>query len=743
MSGIALVVASAIGQAILFQNHIESAFATDTDITITVKIHSYFKKNLHGVFGDATVVALEGRPLRAWQRFDVELRGERNLYEMDEVWTITGVFKPISGVLNPRGFDSEKYAFQKQLVAKFVIDSDAGMRLINWGSQRAILFERYKAMAHHYPQRDLLQALAFGSRHSIANERWQVIVEHGLSHLFAISGLHIGLAFLVGWGIAWVCVPVLRLPTWLPAVTGLGVAWWLGYLSGYSLPTQRALLAISIVTGLGVLRIKPPWKRSLECIALVVLIFQPSAVLSASFWLSFGAVFILLSTRQFWAHPTYMVGLFKLQLCFAVGLLPFGFWFFGGVSVSGLVTNLLAVPVVSFVVMPLVVMTLVCLGLSSGLIGLFPAELATALNAAAGLLLALSHWVLDVLILGIEAIPTHWWSPDNPKVGITLMIFVFTLVISGTVVISKRYMDFEHPVLNNAGMRVFLVAWGVCLLDSSSPNSPSLKLTTLDVGHGLAMVFETPDWVLVYDTGNAWQGNSFAQSVIEPFVREARSQKPIWLVVSHDDADHSAGAGYLVEHLDPYLVLSPSRQNGDVLCLFGREQWIGNTHFEVLWPPNEVQRAYNPHSCVVKVSYKGGSIVLTGDIDKRAEFSMLNLAKEGQFNADIMSVPHHGSESSSSAKLIKSVSPKWAVAGTDFNGRWALPKASIKQRYIQHAAKWFDTGDCGAISLSGYQTQQGWLWVSKTLRDRQPWYRRLIRRQSKESVAACYRQLSQ
>jgi competence protein ComEC len=743
ITGMAMVVASALIQAIGFNNHLQYASATDKNITITVEIHSYFKKNLHGVSGNAMVVATDGHPLPKWQQFTVELHAEHNLYEVGEVWTITGLFKPIVGVLNSHGFDRERQAFQKQLVAIFVVDSHAPMYLLKWGGYRATLHSTYKTISDEHSQQGLLQALAFGTRYTIAHEQWLVIVHHGLSHLFAISGLHIGLAFLVGWGVAWLWVPILRLPTWLPVFMGVGAAVYLGFVSGFSLPTQRAVVALIAVATLSVFRVKPPWQRSLEAVMLIVLFLQPSAVLSASFWLSFSAVFIMLSTRQIWLLPSFFMSLVRLQCCFALGLLPLSLWFFGGASISGLLTNLLAVPLVSMVVMPLIVLALVSLTAAHYLDLKDYLDLVTLTTATAETFLSLSHAFLAGLFSVIEVFPTIWWSPNRPTVFIYLFVFFVGWLLLWAVE-SDKFSRMPITLLSNKkALQICLVVWSASNLSGSTSILPSLRMTTFDVGHGLAMAVDTPDVLLVYDTGNAWQSSSYAQAVIEPFVREARNQKPFWLVVSHDDADHSAGAQFLVQHLDPYAVLSPSRRNGTTLCLKGMDRWIGNTHIEVLWPPREVERAYNPHSCVIKVTYQGARVLLTGDIDKRAEYSMLSQWDAQRFKSNIMSVPHHGSESSSSTKLIDWVSPRWAIAGTDYMGRWSLPKASVIKQYAEREAVWFDTGQCGAITISGYQTPNQWLWVSRSLRENQSWYRRLIRRQSTESVAACYRQLSQ
>ncbi|ORT50124.1 hypothetical protein ST37_09405 [Vibrio sp. qd031] len=718
ITAIVLAICSALTQSIHFKRHSHQASNSDRNITITVEIDSYFKQNLHGVSGLVTVVAIGGDSLSWWQQFTVELTSGQNLFDMDEVWTLTGEFRPIVGVLNTTGFDRERTAFQKQIVAKFVVNDSEPMRLMQWGSPRSRLFATFTQLSEYFTHHALMKALLFGVRGDIASDNWDRITKHGLSHLFAISGLHIGLAFGTGYYIAWCIVPLCRVPNWTPYLVGFVVAVCLGYVSGLTLPTQRAVLALLVIVLWRLIRLKLPLLRALELLFYVVVIWRPSEVLGSTIWLSFGAVWLMILSRSFWVKPSYFHSLLRLQLCLVLGLMPLSLLGFGGASITGIITNLFAVPLLSAVLMPLLLGSLLLVPLTLVEMGLFADLALTILNW----FLILTDRCLALLQHVIWWVPVGWWVPLSPLLPISAVVYGLSYRLATPSV---------------------AIVWLCCLLNRSAEVNTLMSVTVFDVGHGLAVAVVTDDILVLYDTGNAWQKGSYADSVIIPFAHTQPRHKPVWLIVSHDDADHSAGAEQIIEKIKPDRVLSPSVMVGRSPCVEGINKRIGNTDIDVVWPTMTKVRAYNPDSCVVRISVGKHRILLTGDIDKLAEYLLMQRSTSIQLESDILSVPHHGSESSSTEKLLRWVNPTWSVAGTDFNGRWGLPKASIKQRYQNHGTRWFDTGTCGAITLRGTQVGDHWLWESSSQRDHQAWYRGLLRNQSVQSVASCYRQLSQ
>ncbi len=705
----------------VFTQKIQWATNTGTNSIISAEIDSYFHENPFGVSGIVRVSKIDGKALPWWSQPRVRIHAESNLYEIDEVWQLAGKFTPISGQMNRFGYDKELHFFSQGVVAEFKIDASQPMRLTEWHSWRHKIRSYFESQLSGSLVAPVAIALAFGDRQGIEDDLWQIIVYQGVAHLFAISGLHIGLAFATAYFAVWFVIPIFRLPLYSASMLGMVSAIGLAYLSGFSLPSQRALIMLGTFTLFAMLRVNPHPMRILSIAVGAILIITPFSLWSSSFWLSFAAVWLLLSTRDWWLSANPLYSLIKLQLILFAGLMPLMLILFGGVSGSGLFINLLCVPLVSMVVMPLLLAAL-------------------TMSAATVLLSGIAHWIesplewcmlclemsLKLLVWFVTAFPSWWFSVE--------FIAALGCLAIAMMAISK--------------LRVGAVFLSCLLLARSSPIEPApLRMILFDVGHGLAAYVETPQLSIIYDTGRAWDSGSFARFTIAPYFRWRGHSKPLWLMISHDDHDHAGAANWLANELQPIQLVSPNSKLASLPCNSGFQYQLEQTGIAFLWPPRQVSRAYNPHSCVVKVSFQGKSILLTGDIDKRAEFALMQqldvINRSKQLSSTVITVPHHGSESSSSYKFIEATSAKVAVSGNDFQGQWDLPSSNVVNRYRASNALWLDTGVCGAIELEWKPTVSGGYWQLDSQRSYQPWFRWLIRGQVNQSNRACYRQVLQ
>lgn len=233
----------------------------------------------------------------------------------------------------------------------------------------------------------------------------------------------------------------------------------------------------------------------------------------------------------------------------------------------------------------------------------------------------------------------------------------------------------------------------------------------LDVGHGLAILIEKQQRIFIYDTGNAWDENSIAKSVITPILAYKGISTIDGLVLSHADSDHAGGSDYLLLRYQPLDKYSSDQREGFSECVMGqRWQWQG-LEFSVKWPPKSTQRATNSDSCVIRIQAingKGPSVLLTGDIDAKSELVMLTQAQDWQ--ADILVVPHHGSRTSSTQTLLDAIQPSLAMVSIGYFNPWGLPSAVIKKRYQANNIDWISTQDSGqltvTINANGYNVKQ-------------------------------------
>ncbi len=224
------------------------------------------------------------------------------------------------------------------------------------------------------------------------------------------------------------------------------------------------------------------------------------------------------------------------------------------------------------------------------------------------------------------------------------------------------------------------------------------RITMLDIGHGLAIIIEKEGEAVIYDTGIRWKsGGSIAKNVIIPYLTHHRLQ-PVAMIISHDHLDHTGGIGDLLRAY-PKLTIRSSFDNPQHLpCLQGGVwQWKDLT-FNALWPLTLSRSPKNNDSCVISLTDGNSVILLTGDLEKEGEAQLLR-RKKAYLKADILQVPHHGSQTSSTLAFIQAISPKYALVSAARYSPWRLPSDKVHNRYKKEAIDWLTTSINGQISI--------------------------------------------
>lgn len=603
-----------------------------------------------------------------------------------ERWQLSLRLKNRSGFFNPGGFDYERWLLQQRIGGTgYVRAPESAVRLpprtsaVGWlHGWRQRVHDALRAQLRDGPGAALVVALALGERSGIEPGQWQVLRATGTSHLVAISGLHVGLAAGFGWVLGgWLWRRSARLCGHWPAqraaaLPALGLALVYAALAGFSIPTQRAL--VMVVVGLWALlsQRQPAPGRAWFAALLVVLLLDPLAVLSAGFWLSFAAVAVLLfgmgarwSVRGAW----WRWG--RAQWLVAVGLLPVSLAAFQVVSVVGPLANLVAVPWVSLVVVPLVLA-------GTLLVGVLPAPagwvLALAVQALEGLWFAL-QWLAALPFATVNGAPSMVWLP-LAGVGVAWLLAPrgFPGRATGLLLLLPLWFPGRVPV-----------------------GEGEVLFTLLDVGQGLAAVVRTRERVLVYDTGPRFgPGFDAGAAVLAPYLRQDGIAHVDMLVISHDDRDHAGGATSLVAAVAIDAVLAGEPRPGHERCARGQRWSWNGVVFEMLHP-GPGRWSGNDSSCVLRISGPGGTILFTGDVQGPAE---RRLAAAGRsLRSDVLIAPHHGSATSSSNALIAAVAPRWTLFPTGYRNRFGFPRPEVEARYRAHGSRTLSTADCGAIQL--------------------------------------------
>lgn len=604
-------------------------------------------------------------------------------------WQLVIRAKRPSGFINEYGFDYEKWMFSQRIVATgYVRKSPNNQQLTTLFSvdqPRQQLAQAIEQALPNSPYLGLVQGLALAQRQHISDAQWETLRETGTSHLLAISGLHIGMVAGLGVGIMWLIgwgYPslFLRIPARLIAVSaGLVFATLYAILAGFTIPTQRAWLMV-VVLLLGLMwRRQIPFSLTLSMALLAVLLLDPLVPLSSGFWLSFAAVssIAFLSLRRF-KHDRYSV--IRIQVGLSLIMLPLTAAFFHQVSLVSPIANLIAIPWVTITVVPVILLGVLCYPLSFEIAAMcwWLAE------QSLYYLMQLLSWLADIPWAAFTLPEVPWFVLLSAGVGILLLCLP-----SG---VRERWLGFVLllPLISFA---------------SPVPLQNSFRVHVLDVGQGSARVIRTQNHTLIFDTGARLSEQfDMGSLVLLPWLQAHGINSIDKLMVSHADNDHSGGAWSLLETM-PIKNLQTSaldhfKDYQPEPCIAGEHwQWDG-VNFKILFPltalPNEKKR--NNLSCVLRISNEQYSVLLTGDVEKKAERQLIKEYGE-QLKSDVLLVPHHGSRTSSTIAFLNQVKPSIALSSSGYRNRFNHPHPKIKQRYQSLDISFVDTQQSGEVQL--------------------------------------------
>jgi competence protein ComEC len=609
-----------------------------------------------------------------------------------ERWRLRIRLKRPHGFMNPGGFDYEGWLFRNGIRATgYVRKSGANSRLESSGLRLSLQRWRQEIRCSLYrllPEKPaaLVAALTIGDRSGIARKDWDLLARTGTSHLFAISGLHIGIVAGLGYMLLygswrrsrWL---TLRVPAQQAgAIAALVSATGYAALAGFALPTQRALIMLGVFFGAQLLRrAQRPFQSLLIALAVVVFL-DPSAVLSAGFWLSFGAVAAILYGMSCRIKNKGLIWKWgRVQWVVALGLVPVLLAWHLQVSLAAPLVNLVAVPLFSFVIVPL--------ALSGTLFCFFAEAMGEPLLQGAGWLLVQS---LELLGTMADVPYIAWLRPALPS-------WAWLPVITGVLVLlTPRGMPARWLGL------IFIAP--MVLLQPAVPPPGAAWFTLLDVGDGLAAVIRTAEHTLVYDTGARYSDSFDAGSaVVVPFLREAGINSVDRVILSHGDMDHSGGleavlAGIRVESLisgEPDRIRIPR----PVTDCANMDSWHWDgVAFEIVHPRSERMWRGNNASCILRISNVAGSILLPGDIESGVE-RYLAAGWPELLDSDVVIAPHHGSNSSSSVDFVAAVTPRYVLVSTAYRNRFGFPREQVVERWRASGAEVINTAESGAVEI--------------------------------------------
>ncbi|TVQ69262.1 MAG: DNA internalization-related competence protein ComEC/Rec2 [Oceanospirillales bacterium] len=533
----------------------------------------------------------------------------------------------------------------------------------------------------------LLPAIILGDRTAMTDEIWRVLQRTGTAHLLVVSGLHVavisGSGFLIGRLLLSGLVLFGYQSTYLravPLLLAFFLATFYALLAGFNLPVQRAWIMVSVFL-LGEWRLLSltGWQRW-RLALIVIMTYNPLAIIEPGAWMSFVAVAALLLMTDLYrgSRQSSWKSLLRAQWMIFIGLMPVMAWVFQQLGIIAPLINLLAIPLFSIFVMTLPILV--------------------------SLILLEVNWVqmivqqaLELFWLALSGASEIQWatlSLTKPKMFLLLITLPLWFLLLIPLPFKWKLMGF------------------ICLLPIVFPREKTLKegefrAIAFDVGQGLAVLIETSDKLILYDTGPGYpMGGSAWGFAIAPWFKVRNQQQLTHLVISHNDLDHAGGLPALNEQLEVF-----QKDSGSAQLI---QQGFTSCHTQAEWHYNQVQFRYltdepaqssseNERSCVMEVRNDFCSLLLPGDAGHPTEYDLI---RSGRIKSvDWLVAGHHGSASSSSEVFIDHLSPSAVIYTAGFANRYGHPAAVVTQRFRQRGIDEYNTATDGAVLLEAIKGQ--------------------------------------
>ena len=668
-------------------------------------------------------------------------------YQLGEVWLLNVKLKPPKGSASWGAFDYEKYAFANKLSATGYFNERTAILLATELStiqklrlnirQALTKYADLKKGATNKDNLALTYALIVGDRSLLLSEHWRLFRETGTSHLIAISGLHITLLFFLG---SFLIRKILELvltalPTSLSQYlmdnifrylsfqsiamfSGLIIAVLYALSAGFSVPTQRAIIMLSIICASQMIGQKLSLFESLCLAVIILLVCLPLSTLHSGFWLSFLALLIIVillkSSESKWL----------MQFRMALVMMPITLLFFNQTSLVSPIANIIFIPVIGFIVLPMSLLLIVIAFLtpdSSYLLILY---------------WEIFDFILDRVWQGLEYFSIAQYSMLNQLPSVHMSGINITLLILLTVFILFWRFAFARFLL------IIPILMMTTLVSRPELEQGEFSITALDVGQGLALIIETQNFYTIYDTGNAFIDSDSAERIIIPYLKQAKTKKINTIIISHLDKDHVGGFASMIKFsgqptilvnrpdelkkittaalkggnkMRSYFNFGPSSDKSDIKhtqkC-YSKKWQQDDVSFEILpaFKSNDtVLNNRNNTSCILIIKSSYGSALLPGDIERAAEHYLVENHQE-KIDVDLLVAAHHGSRTSSTPLFLKYVEPEYVIISAAYFSRYGHPHLEVLKRLKKYSDKIMTTADSGSIKIiylkDGIQTQE-------------------------------------
>jgi len=353
--------------------------------------------------------------------------------------------------------------------------------------------------------------------------------------------------------------------------------------------------------------------------------------------------------------------------------MPLSIYWFSYASLNGLVANIIAIPWVSFLIVPLALI-ITFLSPYTVIPGSIP----------------LIKWLISSLLLVLNAIDS---------IAMFNMTFTFIEATTPLILMTGICIFSLIPLKQWLLPTSILILASLCLRQEKIPPGEA-KIDMLDVGQGLAVVIRTANHIAIYDTGmKFFQGNDIGKIVMIPYLNRLNVKRIDKIIISHADLDHRGGLASLEERykVNELIVDSPSYYHRGLSC-HNYPSWTWDNVSFKFFPLHSKFLSKNNSSCILKISTEAGAVLLSGDIEHEGE-AYLTKTYGKELASSVLLIPHHGSKTSSSFDFISAVHPQYAMVSYGFDNRYHFPHKEALRNYERLHIPIFNTVDSGMITV--------------------------------------------
>jgi competence protein ComEC len=659
--------------------------------------------------------------------------------------------KKIHNFNNPGGFDYERYLNLQGIYATGFINNSSEIVLLRQNSASILKlklesFRFYLKQIIHKnaasPQSEIIEAMTIGNQKAIPAVVRDNFNKTGTSHILSINGLHIGIIAASAFFFIFLILKsseylMLRFNIIkLAATAAFFMVLISAFIAGMEIPVLRStLMAVIFLIALISGKQKDLY-NTLALAALIILVISPEALFDSSFQLSFIAVFALiyivppfsdLSLKQFERFPSWGQSIIRYiylsaVVCSAVtiGTLPLIMYYSNRVSSITIMANLILVPLLGTLVLTICMFFILCAFFSPAIAGYF---------------IKLASFFVQIsvnIINKLAALPWSSFNSTTPTIFEITFFYLFIFLLIQFIESRKKrktpkeflphrlqYLKYSLIII------IVFFAADITYLILKDKLSPDLKITVIDVGQGTSTLARFPGGKNILIDGGGFSDGSFdtGKSVLAPFLYHERINNVDTVVLSHPHPDHLLGLIYIMNNFNVRQVwrsnlpidledypgwekaIKLNKINVSLVSNKLPDKIINGVKVKVLWPPNySVQDVnnlsydeVNDSSLVLKITFGQVSFLIPGDISADVEEQLIK--SKIDLRSDVLVVPHHGSNHSSSAAFIKAVACRYGIVSAGKSNIFNHPHPSVLQRYKEAGAGVFRTDRDGAITI--------------------------------------------